>query len=246
MGYEYVEIPTHDLYPDGTLEEFRPTELAIERSGIPALAFNWLLPRTLPIVGPQVDESRWQAYMSVVAERAASLGGSMFVLGSGYARNVPDGFPRDRAAQQYRAFACIASDAAAKHGMAVALEAINRTETNFLHTVTEAVEHARAIDRSNIGVLADAYHMHMELEPFWHLLTAAPLLRHVQVCDAGRSYPGSRGLDLWGFFAYLNHIGYDGTVSVECRWTSFGNEGGPALDFVRSASSTTGELAFAP
>ena len=128
----------------------------------------------------------------------------------------------------------------------MALEAINRTETNLLHTLEEAVVVADTVAHPALGVLADAYHMHMAGEPFWHLLPAAPLLRHVQVCDHGRSYPGSRSLDLWGFFSHLNHIGYDGSVSVECRWTSFAAEGAPALEFVRSISTTTGELAFEP
>ena len=246
MGYDYVEIPVADLFPEGPASAFAVTASAIAAAGIPALAFNFLVPATLPVVGPAVDLERLRSYVTVAAERAASLGGSVFVLGSGSARRLPAGFSRARGVEQFRAFAHLAGEAADRHGMAVALEAINRTETNFLHTLSEAVEHARAIGLPAVGVLADAYHMHMESEPFWHLLETNGLLKHVQVCDAGRSFPGSRSMDLWGFFAYLNHLGYSGTVSVECRWESFSAEGGPALEFVRKASSTSGELAFAP
>jgi sugar phosphate isomerase/epimerase len=246
MGYDYVEVPVSDLCPEGATTSFEPTARAVAAAGIPALAFNYLVPPTLPIVGPAVDLDRLRRYMNVAAERAASLGGSVFVLGSGPARRLPVGFARATAIDQFRAFARLSAEAADRHGMTVALEAINRTETNFLHTLAEVVEHARAIGLPSVGVLADAYHMHMEAEPFWHLLETDGLLRHVQVCDAGRSYPGSRHLDLWGFFVYLNHLGYDRTVSVECRWKSFSTEGGPALEFVRAASSTSGELAFAP
>lgn len=246
MGYDYVEIPVADLCPEDPAPAFSSTTLAIETAGIPALAFNFLVPPTLPIVGPAVDLERLRHYVSVAAERAASLGGSVFVLGSGTARRMPAGFPRVQGVEQFRSFARLTAEAADRHGMTVALEAINRTETNFLHTLEEAVEHAHAIGLPAVGVLADAYHMHMESEPFWHLLETDGLLRHVQVCDEGRSYPGSHGLDLWDFFVYLNHLGYSGTVSVECRWTSFSAEGGPALEFVRSASSTNGELAYGP
>lgn len=246
MGYDYVEIPVADLYPESPASAFEPTARAIDAAGIPAVAFNFLVPPTLPVVGPAVDLERLRRYVTVAAERAASLGGSVFVLGSGPARRIPEDFPRAQAVEQFRSFARLAAEAADRHGVAVALEAINRTETNFLHTLAEAVEHAQAIGLPSVGVLADAYHMHMEAEPFRHLLETGGLLRHVQVCDEGRSYPGSHGLDLWGFFVYLNHLGYSGTVSVECRWKSFSAEGGPALEFVRSASSTSGELAFAP
>lgn len=246
MGYDYVEIPVHDLCPEGPATAFTPTARAIAAAGIPALAFNYLVPPSLPIVGPSVDMDRLRRYVGVAAERAAALGGKVFVLGSGPARRLPDAYPRTAGVEQFRAFARLTAEAADRHGMTVALEAINRTETNFLHTLEEAVEHAHAIDLTTVGVLADAYHMHMESEPFWHLLGTDGLLAHVQVCDEGRSSPGSRHLDLWGFFVYLNHLGYSGTVSVECRWKSFGAEGRPALEFVRGASSTIGELAFAP
>ena len=246
MGYDYVEIPVADLCPDGPASDFEPARRAIGASGIPALAFNYLVPATLPVVGPAVDLVRLRHYLTVVTERAASLGGSVLVLGSGPSRRVPPTFSQLKAMDQFRAFACLVAEAADRHGMTVALEAINRTETNLLHTLDEAVEQARAIGLPAVGVLADAYHMHMESEPFWHLLVTDGLLRHVQVCDEGRSYPGSRSLDLWGFFIYLNHLGYSGTVSVECRWSSFAAEGRPALEFARAASSTSGALGFAP
>jgi sugar phosphate isomerase/epimerase len=246
MGYQYVEVPVPDLHPDEPASAFASTEHAISVAGIPALAFNYLVPPTLPIVGPNVDVDRLRRYMDSVAPRAASLGGAILVLGSGPARRLPEGYPVSTAVAQFRAFAWLAAEAADRHGLTVALEAINRTETNFLHTLADAVEHAHCVDHRALGVIADAYHMHMEGEPFWHLLATDGLLRHVQVCDAGRSYPGARTLDLWGFFAFLNRLGYDNSVSVECRWNSFEAEGGPALEFVRKASATTGELAFAP
>jgi sugar phosphate isomerase/epimerase len=246
MGYDYVEIPTADLRPEAPPADFRETERAIAESGIPARAFNYLVPADLPVVGHHVDLARLRRYLASVAERAAALGGQTLVFGSGPARRVPDLFPRSRAAEQFRTAASIAGEAAGRHGLHVAIEAINRTETNYLHALADAVEQARSIGSPSVGVLADAYHMHMEAEPFWHLLETAGLLRHVQVCDEGRSWPGSRGMGLWGFFAYLNQLPYDGTVSVECRWNSFTAEGSPALEFVRRASATSGLLAFAP
>lgn len=246
VGYEYVEIPAADLAPESVASAFVPTARAIEEAGIPALAINYLVPPSLPFVGPSVDHDRLCRYISVVASRAASLGGRILVLGSGSARHAPPGFPEGKAMEQFRAFARIAAEEAARHDLTVAVEAINRTETNLLHTLEDATSFASDIAHPAVGVLADAYHMHMAGEPFWHLLPARRLLRHVQVCDQGRSYPGSRSLDLWAFFIHLNHLGYDGSVSVECRWTSFAAEGRPALEFVRRASTTTGELGFAP
>ena len=246
MGYEYVEIPAADLCPESPDADFARTAKTIEQAGIPALAINYLVPPSMPFVGPSVDEERLRRYIASVSRRAAALGGTTLVLGSGGARHVPDGFPRPTAEEQFRAFARMAGEEADRNDLGVAIEPLNRTETNLLHTLEEAMAIASTIDHPAVGVLIDAYHMHMAGEPFWHLLPARSLLRHVQVCDQGRAYPGSRSLDLWALFIHLNHIGYAGSVSVECRWTSFSAEGAPALEFVRKASTTTGELAFAP
>lgn len=246
MGYEYVEVPAADLHPSGTYREFAPTIRAIEAAGIPAAAVNWLVPAVLPIIGPSVDTPSLRRYVRVASERAAALGCRVFGLGSGAARWVPAGFSMATATEQFRAFAIMAAEVAGRRGIVVAIEAINRIEANFLHSFDEAVQTARTIGSPNLGVLADSYHMHMEDEPFWHLLRSGSLLRHVQVSDAGRAYPGSGGIDLFGFFAYLNCLGYSGTVSVECRWRSFIAEGRPALDFVRGASATPVAPTFAP
>ncbi len=96
LGYDYVEVPVPDLCPEGSTTDFKVAAAAVERAGIPALAFNYLVPATLPIVGPSVDLERLTRYMAVASERAASLGGTVFVLGSGPARQVPDGFDRTR------------------------------------------------------------------------------------------------------------------------------------------------------
>ena len=245
-GYDYVEIPAADLAPESGETAFGRTARYIERAGIPALAINYLVPPSLPFVGPAVDGDRLRRYIATVARRAARLGGRTLVLGSGPARQVPDGFPVTKAMEQLRAFARTAAEEAARHDLIVAIEAINRTETNLLHTLQEAVAVATTIDHPAVGVLVDGYHMHMAGEPFWHVIEARHLLRHVQVCDQGRAAPGSRALDLWALFIHLNHIGYDGSVSVECRWTSFAAEGVPALEFVRAISTTSGQLAYAP
>lgn len=246
MGYEYVEVPASDLCPERPEADFEGTARAIDGAGIPALAFNYLIPPDVPLVGPAVQRDRLAKYMQVASRRAASLGGQVFVLGSGPARRIPEGFPRDAAAGQFREFLAVAADAAAARGMVVAIEALNRTETNFLHTVEEALEYVEALRHPALGVLADIYHMHMESEPLRHLALAGDRLLHVQVCDQGRSAPGTRAMDIWAVFIFLNNIAYRGAVSVECRWESFEREGAPALSFVRSASRTSGLLAFAP
>jgi sugar phosphate isomerase/epimerase len=146
---------------------------------------------------------------------------------------------------QYRDAVAIAAEECARHALEIALEPLNRTEANLLHTVEDAVRQAELVDMPNVGVVADSYHMHMENEPFRHLLATNGMLRHVQVCDTGRMPPGSGHLDLGGFFIYLNTLGYDGTVAVESAFTDFSAEGPRALAAVRAAAGLRGDLSFA-
>lgn len=246
FGWDFVELTGGELHPDRPAEVFRDAAAAIEAAGIPALVIQNVLNSTEPVAGPRADPGRSRAVLEVIAERAASLGAKLLVLGSGPSRRLPEGFPTDQAAGQYRDLARAAGDIAASRGLSVALEPMNRTEADILHALTEAVQWAEAIDHPAVGVSADAYHMHMEGEPFRDLLVARGRLLHVQVADYGRTFPGGHSMDLWSFFTYLNHLRYEGTVSAECSWESFMQQGIWALDLMRGLSRSRGEVEVAP
>ena len=98
------------------------------------------------------------------------------------------------------------------------------------------------VDHPGLGITADSYHMHMEAEPQRHLLLAGARLLHVQVCDAGRLPPGEHGLDLRGFFIYLNAINYSRDRRHRVRRSPFHEEGPRSLAYVRDVARTTGDL----
>jgi D-psicose/D-tagatose/L-ribulose 3-epimerase len=244
VGWDYVEPQVVELYPDGTDEDFETTRKAIEAAGIPALAFSNLGFPTAPVVGPDVDLDRLRKYVDVIAGRAAQVGAKRLIAESGAARRVPEGFPAAMAARQYREFITVAADTASRHGIAIALEPLNRTETNLLTSVAEAADLAHELGRPDVGVVVNSYHMHVEGEPWRNIELARDVLVHAKACDIGRTFPGSHGLDLWSYFTYLHHVGFDGTVSVECYWESFRHEGVWALDFVRNSSKRSSALGF--
>jgi sugar phosphate isomerase/epimerase len=198
-----------------------------------------------PVAGPAHDLGRCREVLEATAERAATLGAAVLTVGSGPSRRLPEDESRDRAAAAYLEVVCVAAEIAEAHGLSVALEPMNRTEADLLHTLAEAVEWARAAGSPAVGVSADVYHMHLEGEPFRNLLLARGRLLHVQVADYGRTFPGAHGMDLWTFFTYLNHLRYEGSVSAECGWESFTHQGVWALDLMRNLSQTRGEVGAA-
>lgn len=245
IGFDFVELRVAELDPEGSSKEFAEKARRFERVGIAAETWAFLLPADLKVVGGAVDLERARRWVATSARRAASLGGTVIVVGSGDSRRIPDGFPREEARRQFATFLVAAVDVASKEGVSLAVEALNRTETNFLHSLATATHLVDEIDHPSLGVVADIYHMLVESEPYRHLCIPRERLFHVQLADQGRRPPGTGGLDFGTVFTHLNAVGYRGRVAVEASFADFSREGGPALEFVRRASQVTGALTFA-
>jgi|SRR5450759_601110 sugar phosphate isomerase/epimerase len=244
LGFDFVELRVRELYPDGPESAFGATARLVDSIGVPAEVFAFLLPPELKVVGLAVDRDSLRSWVRTVARRASLLGGRVIVVGSGEARRVPAGFPSGRALGQLADFLKDADEEASKQGLLIALEAINRTETNLLHSLDEACSLVESLARPGLGVVADLYHMLVEGEPLSHLTRPLERLFHVQLADSGRRPPGQGCFDFWTAFTFLNSVGYEESVSLECSFSRFSEEGGPALDFVRRAMETTGSLEF--
>lgn len=233
-GYDYIELSvSRHLQPEVGDEEWAPLRQAIEAQPLPSEAFNTFLPSDLKVTGPTVAEERIGRYLNVAFERAAKLGGQVIVFGSGGARTIPQGFPRERAWQQLLDFVRKAGKEAARVGITVCIEPLNRSESNVLNDLSEAVRLAQEADHSQVKALADLYHMVREGEPMGHLAEAGGWISHVHVADTDRRPPGRGTYPYPGFFSALQQIGYNGRCSVECRWEDLSTECGPALEFLR-------------
>jgi len=156
----------------------------------------------------------------------------LVVFGSGAARTIPEDMPWEEGMRRVREFLEICQEAGEKYGVEVALEPLNKKETNMMNTVSDAIEMCKEYGLSRITVLADAYHMAQEKEDLAHMKDAGALLRHVHVSEADRSCPGSTD-DLRVFAAALKEAGYDGDVSAECIYTDFSVECGKAARYMK-------------
>jgi sugar phosphate isomerase/epimerase len=232
-GFDFIECKVTSLLPEQNDQAVASIIAQHQASPLPVAAFNVFLPRDLKIVGPEVDSARIGRYVDNGLARVKQIGGEIIVFGSGTARAIPDGFPAQEAQNQTVRFLQRVADAADRHGITVVIEPLNRKETNTIFTVDEGVELAQAVNRPRIQVLADFYHMDEEQEPLTHLLEYGAWIKHVHVADTERRAPGTGQYPYAEFAAYLRQTGYDGMVSVECRWLDFAAEAGPAVEFLR-------------
>ncbi|WP_226531084.1 sugar phosphate isomerase/epimerase family protein [Microbacterium paraoxydans] len=108
------------------------------------------------------------------------------------------------------------ADHAAERGVSVSLEVVNRYETNVLNTARQALAYLDEVDRPNLGIHLDTYHMNIEeSDMFAPVLDAAPALRYVHIGESHRGYLGTGTVDFDTFFKALGRIGYDGPIVFE-------------------------------
>jgi D-psicose/D-tagatose/L-ribulose 3-epimerase len=104
-----------------------------------------------------------------------------------------------------------ASDA----GVRIAIEPLNRFETNFLNRHDQALLLAKEVG-DDVGVCLDLYHMNQEeADVLQAFRNAADRLFDVHVADNNRMACGQGQLDWAAIIGTLKEVGYDGSLTVE-------------------------------
>lgn len=105
---------------------------------------------------------------------------------------------------------------ASVRSVGIVIEPVNRYESNLVSTLHDAARLIHRLDVSNVGILADLFHMNIEeADIAGSIREAGALVRHVHLADSNRRAPGMGHTDFAPIVAALNDIGYDGWVSVE-------------------------------
>ena len=236
-GGDFLELGVSLVTPEQPEPVFDRLRATLEGSSLVAETFSSYVQSDIRLVGHLRDRKRIENYVAVSARRVAALGGKIIGFGSGKARSIPDGVSRETAEAHLVEFLHLAAEHARANGIRIAIEPLNRSESNILNSVAEAVALAERVNRPEIGVLADFYHLEVEQEPFEHITQAGKHLILVHVADTGRLCPGSGRYDFPAFWRAVSAAGYDDRVTIECNWRDFPTEAGPAMRFLRGSCS---------
>ncbi len=217
-GVDYLEPSVADLLcPED--DEAQATARA-RRAPIPTEAANCLLPRSCKTTGPDSDPDAVADRMGTILARAAAAGVEVLVFGSGGSRRVPDRWDPDRGGAQLFEHLTRWAPLAARAGVTICVEPLNRSDCNVLTTVDQAAALVRQVDHPQIRLLADTYHMGLDGDPPGAIARHGDLLAHVHVAEVrDRAAPGTGGQDLRPYFRALAEAGYQGRVSIEARWS---------------------------
>ncbi|MCW2719360.1 sugar phosphate isomerase/epimerase [Pseudonocardia sp.] len=148
----------------------------------------------------------------------------------------------DRAVESLRAVASVAAQA----GVGLAVEPLNRFETDLVNTVEQGMRLCADIDADHVGLLLDTFHMNIEEKSLpGAVLAAGSRVRAVQASENDRGTPGTGHSDWAGTVAALDEVGYTGAVVVEsflptvreiARAVSLWRPVAPSMDVLASES----------
>jgi D-psicose/D-tagatose/L-ribulose 3-epimerase len=118
----------------------------------------------------------------------------------------------DLAAENMR----IVADYAAEKGIKLAVEPLNRFETDFLNTVQQGLDFFTLVDRENVGFLLDTFHMNLEEKNISEAIKlAGNKIFNFHSCENDRGTPGTGHIPWNEVFQALKEISYDGPVVIE-------------------------------
>lgn len=101
-------------------------------------------------------------------------------------------------------------------GVDVAIEIVNRYETNIANTSRAGLAFLDDVDHDNVHLHLDTYHMNIEESGMYEpVMDAGDRLHYVHVGESHRGYLGTGTVDFGSLFRGLARLGYDGPIVFE-------------------------------
>ena len=223
LGFDAVEIPLMDpdAVPVGRIKK------ALAASGLSVYCGTGLGPSTDISSTDAGVRKKGEEHLVRCLELAAEIGSPSLegVLHSAWGRKgVVRDQERSYSADVLRSIAVKAE----KYGMKLGLECLNRYESSFLNTVHQGKVFLRLIDRPNVGLHLDTYHMNIEERSIPQALKqAGEDLFFLHVSENNRGFPGRGSIPWHDIGRSVSDIGYTGPIVIESYITpdcSSGND----------------------
>ena len=213
-GYDGVEIP---------IFEGKPSHYA----GLARLLGEIGLERTAITVIPTVDKNPLSKdvakrkaavdYIKYCIDCASALGATQLSgpltqpLGH-FSDKGPTDAERSRARGVHRK----AGDYAAKNGVRLVIEAVNRFETYFVNTMDDLAAYLDFVDHPAVTGMYDTFHANIEeLDPIGAYTRNKRHLSYIHISENDRGVPGRGHVPWKETFRAIKRSGYDGWLTIE-------------------------------
>lgn len=109
------------------------------------------------------------------------------------------------------------ADIAADYDIVLNMEVLNRFEGYMLNTCEEGIEYVKKVDKPNVKLMLDTFHLNIEEDSFEEaILKAGSYLGHFHVGEANRKPPYAEGRMPWSQIGKtLKQIDYNGYIVME-------------------------------
>jgi len=105
---------------------------------------------------------------------------------------------------------------AGEKGVSLALEPLNRFETDMINTVEQGLAFIQDVGMENVGLHLDTFHMHLEEKSSPAAIRlAGKKIFHFHACENDRGVPGTGQVRWQEIAAALKETGYAGPVVIE-------------------------------
>ena len=206
-------------------EEPGEVERAVKDAGLEVALFNFdagdMPDGDRGLVSDPERQEQFRENVPVALDLARSLGCRRLNALVGH---EIEGMKREEQLSLARDNVRLAAEAAAEHGIEILVEAVNTFENGpyLLCTTQQAVSFVRSVERENVRVQHDFYHMQrMEGNLVANLREHIALIGHVQIADSpGRGEPGTGEIHYPYVLGELEQLGYEDYVGLEYNPTT--------------------------
>ncbi len=215
MGFDILEIAVEN--PD--LIDVKVVKEILQENHLEAIVCGAFGPnRNISSADPEIRENA-RKYILWLIDAAAELG-SETICGPMYSAVGKDHIddPVERKEEWQRAVSGIKemAEAAQKKGIKLAMEPLNRFETDMINVVSQGLKFTDETGMENVGFHLDSFHMHLEEKNSADAIRkAGKKVFHFHACENDRGIPGT-GQVHWNEIAQaLKDINYQGPVVIE-------------------------------
>lgn len=237
-GFDRMELDLREIMEldDG---QFRDARARLKDAGLEYHVCSWILPIDLDITAPDFDRSGWYSYLSLGADRCASLGVRVWPFGTGKGRSIKpqNGDPAGQA-QRVADFLAFLDETVSSRGIISAIEPLGPANSNFISTLAQADSLRRQIGSDTVRLMCDLRHMVHSHDPYGEITVYGENIVHCHI-----DYPlGDRRIfpepgDGFDYVPYLSRVSELACGSL--AFEAIHSENAPAnmrrsLEYIRS------------
>lgn len=213
-GYDGVEIPIFEGRPD----DYRRLGDRLDRIGLERTAVSAMGDPAMNLISPDaavrergIDYMKW-AIDCAEALGARFLSGPLHSTLGQFSGEGPTAAEKERSVASQRAI----GEHAAKRGVTIGLEALNRFECYLVNTMADLSAHVDAIGHPNVKAMYDTFHANIEeADPIGAYTKHVRNIVHIHISENDRGVPGRGNIPWAETFSAIRRSGYDGWLTIE-------------------------------